>query len=215
MVTKDGFVILIPVLIVAVVFLTIALFRGGYWWIPSLITLGLLLFSVWFFRDPERIIPSDELIIVSPADGTILEVVPVDYDEFINGKAQRVSIFLSVFNVHVNRNMVSGVVKKIERMGSKYYIAYDDKAMTENNRLRIDIESPSGNVRCTQVTGAIARRIVCHLNEGDTIRRGERYGMIRFGSRMDILLPMNCDVVVSKGMTVAGGSSVLAKWKPN
>ncbi|MDK9700686.1 MAG: phosphatidylserine decarboxylase family protein [bacterium] len=211
-VTKDGLPVLIPVLVVTALSLWLAFCKCGGWWYFAVPMVLFTLFSLWFFRDPERKIPVGEDTIVSPGDGKVLELVPVEHDEFIGGPAQRLSIFLSVFNVHVNRNCISGVVRDVKRFPGKFRVAYDHRATEENNRLRVDLESPKGKLRCVQVTGAIARRIVCHLSVGDSVTKGERYGMIRFGSRMDIILPATAKVVVKKDDSVHGGSTVIAHW---
>ncbi len=211
-VTRDGFIILIPLCIATILAIALAFGLNRWWWLAASPLIILLLFSLWFFRDPERTIPGSDETVVSPGDGKVLQVVDLESDEFIGGKAQMVSIFLSVFNVHVNRNPVSGIVRDVKRFPGKFLIAYDHRATNENNRLRVDIESPRGRVRCVQVTGAIARRIVCHLSIGDSIVRGNRYGMIRFGSRMDLVIPASAKVQVKPGDIVHGGETVIAIW---
>jgi len=211
-ITRDAWPVLGPILFLALVSVQFTALIGGWWWAASIPLAILSLFSLWFFRDPQRLIPDGEEVITAPGDGKVLEIVPIKHDEFIGGEAKRVSIFLSVFNVHVNRVPASGLVREVKRFPGKFLIAYDPRATEENNRLRIDIDSKRGRLRCVQVTGAIARRIVCHLQAGQRIERGDRYGMIRFGSRMDLIIPANAAVKIKQGEVVHGGETVIATW---
>lgn len=214
LISRYGLPIILPIFLFTVVFFFFSLFHSGWWWIATGILIVFLFFSLWFFRDPHREISSDPYDIVSPADGKVLEVVEEKYDSFIGGPAYRISIFLSVFDVHINRNMVDGVVHSIERIPGKYLVAFNPRAMYENSRLRVNVDTEFGRVSYTQVTGAIARRIVCNLKVGDRVKKGTRYGMIRFGSRMDIFLPTTkVDITVRVHEHVKGGSTVLARWK--
>jgi len=177
-----------------------------HWRVAAALALALALFVTWFFRDPVRAIPADPATIVSPADGKVVRV------ESVPGGTQ-VSIFLSVFNVHVNRTPVAGEVVAVERHAGKFLAAWDHAASTENARASVTVRTPRGEVRFVQVTGLIARRIVCSLRPGQRVERGERYGMIRFGSRMDIFLPPGAAPAVRVGDRVRGGSDVIARWR--
>ncbi|MCX7834765.1 MAG: phosphatidylserine decarboxylase family protein [bacterium] len=213
-VTKHGLSVLIPILLITIVLWMIARIHSGWWWAGFGIFLLFFLFSLWFFRDPYRKISDDPLTIVSPADGKVIEIAKEQSDPFIKEPVLRISIFLSVFDVHVNRNITDGIVHSIERSKGKYLVAYHPRAMYENHRLRVNVISDYGKVAYTQVTGAIARRIVCTLKEGQKVKKGERYGMIRFGSRMDIFLPMEkVDVQIQEKEKVKGGATILARWK--
>jgi phosphatidylserine decarboxylase len=173
-----------------------------------LIFLGL--FVMFFFRDPERTPPADQDTIVSPADGRIMEVV----EEARDGKlGRRISVFLSIFDVHVNRSPVAGRITAIEYRTGKFYAAMRGRASAENEQNAFYVESDRGEVVFKQIAGWVARRIVCWKSVGDSVVRGERIGMIRFGSRMDIWLPEGVEILVSPGQHVAGGTSVLARWK--
>ncbi|MGH9702688.1 MAG: phosphatidylserine decarboxylase family protein, partial [Candidatus Acidiferrales bacterium] len=179
-----------------------------YWLAGILLLLGA--FVLYFFRDPERTIPSDPASIVSPADGHVMEVL----EEPLEGlPGRRISIFLSVFDVHVNRVPVAGVIRRIEYRKGRFYAAMRGRASAENEQNMIRISSLQGEVVFKQIAGWIARRILCWKSEGDQVARGERVGMIRFGSRVDIWMPPGVEILVRRGQRVAGGSSVLARWK--
>jgi phosphatidylserine decarboxylase len=173
-----------------------------------LIFLGL--FVMFFFRDPERTPPADQETIVSPADGRVMEIV----EESRDGKpGRRISVFLSIFDVHVNRSPVAGRITAIEYRTGKFYAAMRGRASAENEQNAFYVQSDRGEVVFKQIAGWVARRIVCWKSVGDSVVRAERVGMIRFGSRMDIWLPEGVEIVVRPGQHVAGGTSVLARWK--
>jgi phosphatidylserine decarboxylase len=179
-----------------------------YWLGGVLIFLGL--FVTFFFRDPQRTPPPDPDTIVSPADGRVMEVV----EEPLNGKpGRRISVFLSIFDVHVNRSPVAGRITAIEYRTGKFYAAMRGRASAENEQNVFYVQSDRGEVVFKQIAGWIARRIVCWKAVGDSVMRGERVGMIRFGSRTDIWLPEGVEILVRSGQHVAGGTSILARWK--
>ena len=183
---------------------------GLHWnWIAGvLIFLGI--FVLFFFRDPQRLPPPDEETIVSPADGRVMEVV----EESLHGNpGLRISVFLSIFDVHVNRTPVAGKITKIEYRTGKFYAAMRGRASAENEQNAFTVQSEHGEVVFKQIAGWVARRIVVWKSVGDTVMRGERVGMIRFGSRMDIWLPEGVKIAVKPGQHVAGGTSILARWK--
>lgn len=167
-------------------------------------TVLLALCVVLFFRDPERVPPPGEALVLSPADGrvTVVERGP---------EGARVSIFLSLLNCHINRSPVSGVVRRAVRTPGRFYPAWQGRASSENERNRIEIETPDGNYGVTQVAGVLARRIVCTKRAGDPVRRGERIGLIRFGSRTDLQMPPGVEPLVAVGDRVRGGLTVLAR----
>jgi phosphatidylserine decarboxylase len=176
----------------------------------GMLLLALGVFVTAFFRNPTREIPTAEREVVSPADG---RVIALDEVELPGGeKGLRIGIFLSVFDVHVNRAPVAGRVVAIERSGTAFLAAFNPEAETKNVRLDLTLELASGaRVRVAQITGLIARRIVCHAKVGEWLPRGVRYGLIRFGSRTDVVLPPGSKARVAKGDRVRGGSSVLAE----
>jgi phosphatidylserine decarboxylase len=174
------------------------------------VSIFLGIFVLFFFRDPERTPPSDPDTIVSPADGRVMVVV----DESWNGNpGKRISVFLSIFDVHVNRSPVAGRITAIEYRSGKFYAAMRGKASEENEQNAFHVATDHGNVMFKQIAGWVARRILCWKSVGDSVTRGERVGMIRFGSRMDIWLPDCVEILVRPGKRVAAGSSVLARWK--
>jgi phosphatidylserine decarboxylase len=180
------------------------------WSAAAVALLGLALFVAFFFRNPPRLGPEGERAVVAPADGRVLEAGEVERPD--GSKLLRVGIFLSIFNVHVNRAPVSGRVVALERGGERYLAAFDRRAEAHNVRCELTLETERGErVGVTQITGLIARRIVCHPRVGEWIERGDRYGLIRFGSRTDVLLPPSARLRVKRGDRVRGGSSVVAE----
>ncbi|MEN8181407.1 MAG: phosphatidylserine decarboxylase [Myxococcota bacterium] len=179
------------------------------WGAPAVLCLLLAGFVFFFFRNPDRSIPPGEDQVVAPADGRVIDVGTVEQGD--GGKALRIGIFLSVFDVHVNRAPVSGRVVALERGGSAFRAAFDRRAEQDNVRCALTLETGSGRcVQVVQITGLIARRIVCQPRVGEWLPRGARFGLIRFGSRTDVLLPPDAEACVKRGDRVRGGSSVVA-----
>ncbi|MGH9775560.1 MAG: phosphatidylserine decarboxylase family protein [Candidatus Acidiferrales bacterium] len=177
------------------------------WAAGVLIILGL--FVLFFFRDPDRAIPDAPGLVVSPADGRVMEVVQEAFDA---RPGRRVSIFLSVFNVHVNRSPVAGEIREVSYRQGRFYAAMRSRASAENEQNVIRIATPAGEMAFKQIAGWIARRVLFWKSAGVRVVRGERVGMIRFGSRVDVWLPLEAEILVRPGQNVAGGSSVLARW---
>lgn len=172
---------------------------------------GLILY---FFRDPDRITPEDENLIISPADGTVVLIQEAEENEYMNGKATQVSIFLSPLNVHVNRNPVSGKLEYLKYYPGKYLMAWEDHASEQNERAHFGVLHPSGmKIMFKQITGFLARRIVYNINEGDELKAGERFGIMKFGSRMDLMLPENVEIKVKKGDKTVAGESIIGEIK--
>lgn len=201
----------LPVLLVALVL--------GYWFLLPLLAVpaAFCLFVVNFFRDPDRPLPGDEFVVVSPADGTVTDVGERDEPRFIKDRAQCVGIFLSVFDVHVNRVPLDGVVGYLEHREGRYLDARDPQCSVLNESQNIGVKTlwgPCYLVR--QISGKIARHIVCPLNPGDELKRGERFGMIKFGSRTELYLDAQLEVEwkVKVGQKVRGGETVLAIVHP-
>lgn len=176
-------------------------FLGPWWAAPAAL---LALFILYFFRDPERLVPDGPGLVVSPADG---RVVAIRRDP----ARATVSIFLSVFDCHINRSPVSGTVAEVRYTRGRYLPAWDGRASRENERNHLVIEAADGSYGVTQIAGVLARRIVCRKRTGDRVGRGERIGLIRFGSRTDLLLPPGVEPLVAVGDRVRGGLSILAR----
>lgn len=188
------------------------------WWLAGVYggVAGTVLFGLVlnFFRDPERSTPTDPQAIVSPADGRVIKVAAIDGSRFLDGPATLVSIFMSPLNVHVNRIPVSGRVVDVRYNPGKYLRAFADKASLDNEQNAVIVEDAVGRRLCfVQIAGFIARRIVCQLRPGMPVERGQRYGMIMFGSRADIYLPAGAQVVVKVGDHARGAETVLARWQ--
>lgn len=169
----------------------------------------LLVFTLNFFRDPERISPTDKNVIVTPADGKVLLIKDVEEPSFIKGKAKQISVFMSPLNVHVNRIPVDGTIAFARMIPGKFLVAFDDKASSENERSEIGVNSSLGKVYFTQVSGFVARRIIFELKEGQKVTLGEKFGMIKFGSRVDVLVAPDFEVCVKVGDVVRAGETVL------
>ena len=211
MITKYGYVtagIFVSIAIVALIFsqfLGNNYFRGSL----SLLSILLLVFTLYFFRDPDRNIPNLDNVIISPANGKVLIVKKIESNGFIDGEAWQVSIFMSPLDVHVNRIPIDGIVKFIRYVKGEYLVAFHDKADERNERSELGIESKYGNVFFTQVAGFVARRIVYELQEGDTVKMGKRFGMIKFGSRVDIVVGLDWNIKVKENDIVIAGESII------
>ncbi|MCY3548736.1 MAG: phosphatidylserine decarboxylase family protein [Gemmatimonadetes bacterium] len=191
--------------------------RSGGWGARTALPAGLLmltLFVVYFFRDPERRIPADPDVVVSPADGTVMSVREVAGEAagtgFTGGTATRVTIFLSIFNVHVQRAPLGGRVDGYDYRPGRYLPAWRDEASSENEQASLALATAEGPVVVRQIAGLVARRIVTYPREGDSLERGERIGLIRFGSRVDLFLPPEWAVTVGAGDRVRGGETPVA-----
>ena len=171
-------------------------------------SLIILIFTCYFFRDPERVVPLGDDILISPADGLITNI-----SETKDGKKKytKVSIFLSVFNVHIQRIPISGEIVKIDYFEGKFINATLNKASEENERLKLTIKSKANLIHVTQIAGLIARRIICNVKLKDNTNQGDRYGIIKFGSRVDIEFPDNFDLLVSVGQQCIGGETIIAQ----
>jgi phosphatidylserine decarboxylase len=177
----------------------------------SLLFWALAVFVIQFFRDPPRVVPLQPGIAVSPADGRVL-LVQKARDPYLEREALKLSVFMNVFNVHSNRSPVEGVVKQRWYHGGKYLNASLDKSSDENERMALWIHMDDGvDVTCVQIAGFVARRILCYANSDDRLQRGQRYGFIRFGSRVDLYLPAGSIPRVSIGDKVTGGETVVAE----
>jgi phosphatidylserine decarboxylase len=173
----------------------------------------LFAFTLYFFRDPRREIPSDPAGIVSPADGKVISIGETRNAEGYGGPAQTVAIFLSVWDVHVNRIPVDGKIVRIEYRKGEFKKAYLSDASEHNEQTRILIENPKGKVLVKQIAGILARRIVCRAREGELVKKGDRFGMIKFGSRTELFLPPTVHLLVSVGDKVKGGETIIGEFQ--
>lgn len=201
---SDGYKFAAPPLVLGL----LALLPGWHWLAGILLFLGI--FVLYFFRDPDRVAPASPDAVVSPADGRVVEVV----EESLEGApGRRISIFLSVWDVHVNRSPVAGTIRRVDYKPGKFYAALRARASLENEQNVIRVSTPHGDMVFKQIAGWIARRVLCWKTAGDTVQLGERIGMIRFGSRTDVWLPLGAEIVVKRGDPVRGGVTLLARWK--
>jgi phosphatidylserine decarboxylase len=210
-IVKDVWKFVIPLLILAVILFF-------FWKIGSLFLLGLTSFILFFFRDPERKVPQGEDLILSPADGKVIDISEVEEENFLHSRVKVVRIFMSIFNVHVQRSPVKGKVEWIKYKPGKFMAAYTEKASEGNESNLIGIRKsnkPNSNrqrIIVKQIAGSVARRICCWCKEGNNLVAGQRIGMVRFGSRADVYLPQEVEIKVKKGDRVVGGETLLGKF---
>lgn len=171
--------------------------------------LVLTLFMLWFFRDPERVTPPDRNAFYSPADGKVIVIAEAMEEEILKEKALKISIFMSPLNVHVNRAPCDGTVRDVKYFPGKFMSAFKDDASRMNEHITMLLEGEHGKIVVKQIAGFVARRAVCRVKAGETLRQGQRYGIIKFSSRLDVFLPLNTSVRVQLGDKVKAGETVL------
>ncbi|HED06826.1 MAG TPA: phosphatidylserine decarboxylase family protein [Ignavibacteria bacterium] len=217
MITKYGYSTFLTLLIICIIIIVIGiLFTSGLLNIFLIVIPAfLILFSINFFRDPERNTPQADNIIVSPADGKVLFVKKVNANKYVNEEGTQISIFMSPLNVHVNRIPINGKIEFVEYIKGKYIAAFEDKASEVNERSEFGIKSKYGKVFFTQVAGFVARRIVYNLNIGDNVTIGKRFGMIKFGSRADVVVDNKWHAKVKKDDIVKAGETILFEHPEN
>ncbi len=216
MITKYGYGTLAVISAIVFILFILAIFIKNPVIKYSLLFIGfnLLFFSLNFFRDPDRNTPNIDNAVFSPADGEVLVIKNVKPTEFIDEECIQVSIFMSPLNVHVNRIPIDGVVDYLKYYKGEYLVAFNDKADQKNERMLIGIKSKYGKVLFTQVAGTVARRIITELKIGDSVSAGNRFGMIKFGSRVDVIIPKNNIILkVKKGDKVTAGETILFEYK--
>jgi phosphatidylserine decarboxylase len=206
-VAVEGWLFIFPLAI-----LTLLLFLFG-WEIIGFILLTLTLFVSFFFRDPKRKVPEWNSAVVSPADGKVVVIKDIYENDYLQQTVWQISIFLSIFNVHVNRAPVGGTIETVKYNPGKFHIAATNKASLENEQTAMVIVDGNIKILVKQIAGIIARRIVCYAKPGDVIQKGERYGIIRFGSRVDIFLPKDSEIKVKLGDRVKGARDIIALLK--
>jgi len=203
-VASEGWPFIIPLAMV-----TALLFALG-WKYTGVVLLVLTLFVLFFFRDPERAVPGGEGLVVSPADGRVIVIKDTYEPDYLKQDVKQISIFLSVFNVHVNRAPIGGAIEVVKYNPGKFHVASVDKASLMNEQTAMVIVKGKTRVLVKQIAGLIARRIVCYAKPGDAVTAGERYGLIRFGSRVDLFLPKDAELKVKPGDRVRGARDVIA-----
>jgi phosphatidylserine decarboxylase len=214
---REGLVFIGAGMLLAAAALTAAVvWRSWPMWLLAFVLTILALWIAYFFRDPERTGERGGGLVISPADGRVVMITEVDEPAFLHGRALRISIFMNVFNVHVNRYPVSGTIRFVHYNPGKFLNAATDKSSLENEQMSVGIEraSPGGGslrVLVRQIAGLVARRIVTYSREGDQVEQGERMGIIRFGSRVDVFLPTTATPVVKVGESTLAGASVIAR----
>lgn len=206
-VIKEGYAFIAAALLLTII---VGFAISPYWAVaPGMLTL----FFAFFFRNPKRMIPEDSSLVVSPADGKVMGVVEVEHDDFVNEPCNKVIIFLSVFDVHINRSPIAGEIKFQQYTCGRFIPAYKDAVGFENERHTIGIENGNFRVSVTQIAGILARRIVSWVTLDDVLQKGQRYGLIKFGSCTELVMPKNVEIVVKKGDKVIGGETIIGRIK--
>lgn len=207
---REGMTLVLPFLLIAVIF------SGSAYFFPIflLVLLAIIfwvgtVFLIFFFRDPERVITDNELAIVSPADGKVLSIEKTEENEFLRVPVHKISIFMSPFNVHINRIPLSGTIDYLRYVKGKFLAAYKPESSAENEQMIIGITNPEVKILFKQVSGVLARRIVCYLKIGSQVKRGMKFGLIKFGSRVEMFLPLKVKLQVVNGQQVVGGESII------
>jgi len=198
------------VIVLALLFIEPKILRYGV----ALVAFVFLALTANFFRDPNRTTPKGDRLVIAPADGKVIHVKTVQDNEFFHSEVRFISIFMSPLNVHVNRNPITGTVTHTRYVKGEYFAAFEDKASEKNEQMIIGMESQHGKVLFKQIAGFLARRIVCDLKPGDAVVAGERFGMIKFGSRLDVFVPLTATVNVKVGDVTTAGETIIAEFAP-
>ena len=209
-IAKEGFYIIGVFGVVAAVFVLISFLTGStIVKIFSVVLCVLFILIVFFFRDPERTIPQEENAVIAPADGKIILIGEVNDDEYLNNRAKIVSIFMSVFNVHINRIPITGTIEYLKYNKGKFLPAFTEESSLRNENYAVGISNGNRKVMFRQIAGLIARRIVNNLKLNQSVKAGQRFGMIKFGSRLDIIMPLSTQISVSLNQKVKGGETII------
>ena len=205
MIVRDGYSYILTALLLAVLF---AFTIHPY---AAVVPLVFAVYFAYFFRNPERTSDQDDSLLVSPADGTVMEIIPLDHDDFVTGPCNKIVIFMSVFDVHVNRSPMTGKVMVQQYICGRFKPAYKDSVGFVNERHMIGIANDKVRISVIQVAGILARRIVSWVTLDDELEKGERYGMIKFGSCLEIVVPQNVEVMVGPGQKTRAGETVIGR----
>lgn len=218
MIHKEGYTIILTTIILLALlnygwYVGMGGFAKWYSWIIPILSFGFFILVVQFFRNPSRNTIINENHIIAPADGKVVIIEEADEPEYFKGKRLQISIFMSPLNVHVNRNPASGIIKFFKYHPGKYLVAWHPKSSTLNERTTVVLEAKNKKeVLYRQIAGAVARRIVWYVKEGQQVEQGAEYGFIKFGSRIDLFLPLDTKVKVNLDQKVVGGETVIAEW---
>ncbi|MCY7379056.1 MAG: phosphatidylserine decarboxylase family protein [Gemmatimonadaceae bacterium] len=208
---REGLVFIAIAALIAAGTFAVALNRRSWpLWLLAFVLIIVALWVAYFFRDPERSGPRGDRMLIAPADGKVVLIQEVEEPAFMRGRTRRVSIFMNVFNVHVNRYPVSGTVRYVKYNPGKFLNAAVEKSSLENEQMSVGIETSSGRILMRQIAGLIARRIVTYSKEGETVEQAQRMGLIRFGSRVDVFMPLDAVVRVKIGDMTVAGTTVIA-----
>lgn len=219
LITKYGVDNFLAIIVISLLLIALGTFLPKSWFNYIPLSLGIIffIFAFVFFRDPDRTIPKqvidDDSYLIAPADGKVVAIVEDEEKDYIKGKCIRISIFLSPLDVHVNRSPVSGNVEYYKYNPGDYLVAYHPKSSELNEHSKIGVMTSCGKVAFKQIVGILARRIVCDVNVGDSLKAGQKIGMMKFGSRMDIFVPNGTEYFVKMGDRVVAGETILAKMK--
>lgn len=214
MITKYGYFTVGLIVFISLVLIAVGLFLSNAILKYTLVLIGLFFigFTLNFFRDPERKIPQGENLIISPADGKIISIRETFDSEYLNSECFKISIFMSPLNVHVNRIPIAGEVEYLKYYPGKYLVAFEEKSSENNERMTVGLISKFGKIKFTQIAGFIARRIVNELKVGQKVSPGEKFGMIKFGSRVDVFLPKTVNLKINLNQKVFAGETILAEF---
>lgn len=214
MFAKDGYDVMFKSLAFCVILAAVGVyFDGILGYVFYVISAVFAALTLNFFRDPDRVTPEGDDLLIAPADGKVVVVKPVEFNEYIGGPATQVSIFLSALDVHVNRVPANGTIEMVDYHPGEYLLAWHEKASELNEHSEFGLKHTSGTkIYFKQITGYVARRIVYHLKVGDKVNAGNRFGMMKFGSRMDILLPSNVDIYVKEGDRTTAGATIMGRF---
>lgn len=209
---REGLIFIVIAALIAAATYALALHQRSWpFWLLAFVFTVLAIWVAYFFRDPERTGERGDRIVIAPADGKVVLDTIVEEPAFMGGRSRRVSIFMNVFNVHVNRYPVSGTIRYLHYNPGKFLNAAAEKSSLENEQMSVGIQTPHGRVLVRQIAGLIARRIVTYGKEGEQVQQGRRMGLIRFGSRLDVFLPVDAIVRVNIGDLTVAGTSVIAE----
>lgn len=215
MFAKEGYTIIAIATVISLLLSALAYWIGNKWsWLFYALAIIILAFVLNFFRDPDRTTPSGNDLLIAPADGKIVQIVEIEHHPYIGGPATQVSIFLSAFDVHVNRIPLSGTIEQVNYNPGEYLLAWHEKSSELNEQSQFGLVHASGTrIFFKQITGYVARRIVYHIKEGDVVTAGDRFGMMKFGSRMDVIVPRTVELNVALNQRTVAGETIMGRVK--